>query len=224
MVRRATAFLAGVLFAGVVCETPAFGEDCKFVQSRAASYLEQCGDKLRSFSLQMSDQSWQAVAGLRGKNWFVCRTHIEARPSMLEVLSGAGENPGTLCPGEPVVGFSFVAAAYWKNSSKDDAAILEALATSSIAAFEPAIPVSAIACPVWDVTVAEMPGRALCLTVGPATIVAVVSGDDKNAFVLAFSQADSNVEALKDKVSKTLLPKFAVEHATGDAGLLRWLQ
>ena len=221
---RVAALLAGILFAGVLSETSAFGEDCKIVQRQAAGYLEQCGDKLKSFSLQMSDQRWQAVAGLRGKNWFVCRTPIEARPSMLEVLSGAGENPGTLCPGEPVVGFSFVAPAYWKRSNKDDAAILEALSTSSIAAYEPAIPASAIACPVWDVSVAEMPGRALCLTVGPATIVVVVTGDDKNAFVLAFSQADSNVDALKDKVLKALLPKFAVEQATGDAGLLRWLQ
>ena len=224
MACRVAALLAGILFAGVFSETSAFGEDCKVVQSRAASYLEQCGDKLRSFSLQMSDQSWQAVAGLRGKNWFVCRTPIEARPSMIEVLSGAGENPGTLCPGEPVVGFSFVAAAYWKSSNKDDAAIMEALATSSIAAYEPALPASAIACPVWDVSVATMPGRALCLTVGPASIIAVVSGDDKNAFVLAFTQANSSVEALKEKVSKSLLPKFAIEQATGEAGLLRWMQ
>jgi len=223
--RHVTALLAGFLCAGVFYGTPAFAEDCERIQEQGASYLEQCESRLKSFSLQMSDQRWQPVNGPRGKKWFVCKEAppIESRPGMLEMLSGVPPTSEVLCPGEPLTGFAFIWLSYWQNSSKDELAILDALATSSIAAYEPKIPPSAISCPAVDVSVAAIPGRAICLKVGDANIIAAVFGDDQTAFVLAFSQTGPNADTLKENVLKTLLPKFTIERAVGDVGLLRWM-
>jgi hypothetical protein len=217
--------LGAILCAGVFWQTPASAEDCQTIKRDQAGYLELCNDQLRSFALQMSDQSWRIANGPRGKRWFVCRatTPLETRPSMMEVLNGAPDNPDMLCPGEPVVGFAFDWRSNWQGSKKDGLAIVEALMNSPIALGEPAITPSAISCEAFDVSAAGLPGRALCLKVGEASIVAAVFGD-QNAFILAFSQKGTNVEALRDRVVATLLPKFAAEQFSADVRLLRWMR
>lgn len=225
MIARLVA-LGAILCAGVFWQTPAFAEDCQTIKRDEAGYLELCNDQLRSFALQMSDQSWRMASGTHGKRWFVCRatTPLETRPSMMEVLNGASDHPDMLCPGEPVVGFAFDWQSTWQGSKKDGFAIIETLASSPIALYEPAITPSAIACPAFDVSIAAVSGRALCLTVGEASIVAAVFGGDQTPFILAFSQKGTKAEALRDRVVTTLLPKFTIEQVSGDVRLLRWLQ
>ncbi len=131
--------LGAILYAGVFCQTPAFAEDCQTIKRDEAGYLELCNDQLRSFALQMSDQSWRIASGPQGKGGSSVgrRRRWKPGPACMEVLNGASDNPDMLCPGEPVVGFAFDWQSTWQGSKKDGLAIIETLASSPIALYEP---------------------------------------------------------------------------------------
>jgi hypothetical protein len=87
----------------------------------------------------------------------------------------------------------------------------------------PELPSSA--CPLFDVSVDGMAGRAVCFDEAKMQggNVVVVAADNYVGFLLIFYQRDQSANALRDKVLE-LLPRFKIERATGDVALLRWLK
>jgi hypothetical protein len=183
----------------------ATSQECRDIQSYAAGFLEQCGDRLNAWSLTLSEFKREAGSDLHGRSVFHCPVEL-------------------MCEGEPMIAGRFVNWAEWQASAKDERAIYER-ANALWVPTRPLPPVPPSACPLFDTSIAGMAGRAVCFDEAGVKggIVVAVAADDHVAFVLSFYQQDKSANALKEKVVE-LLPRFKIERATGDAALLKWFR
>jgi len=199
--------LFAVLVAWISAAAPVLAEDdpaCQMIRSVGASFLERCGDKLNSFSLSLSDISRSVGNDLHGRFAFVC--------GPIELM----------CEGKPEILGWFLDLKRWKQGGQDEPAIAELLLERM---WHPGQSVPASSCGIVEVKVADMPGRAVCHEFPDVSFsaIVIVAADDRTGFVLIFGQRDVDWSSLRDKALQTL-PRFEVQRATGDAGLLRWMR
>lgn len=179
---------------------------CIPVTASGAGFLVECGKQLYSFNLSLSEPKLslsgikrEAGLDLHGRFAFSCPV-------------------APMCANEPVVGGSFIAPAGWLSSSRDEEAIFRVLRNMPWPGIS-SLPVPSASCPVFDVLIGGMNGRAVCFDEN----VVVVAADDRVGFLLYFSQRDKPATVLKNKVLE-MLPLFEIERATGEVGLKRWLR
>jgi hypothetical protein len=180
-------------------------QECRGITSGRAGFLEQCGDRLHAWSLTLSEFKRETVSDLHGRFFFQCAIKL-------------------MCESEPEIVGRFVDRQEWLDSAKDERAIY-VIANTLREPGGPLPPMPSSACPLFDISIAGMPGRAVCFgeSGGKGSSVFVVAADDRVAFLLDFSQPDRSANALKEKVLE-LLPRFKIERATGDAALMKWLR
>ena len=185
---------------------------CHRIAGYAASFLERCGDRLRSFTLSLEDIRRTAGSDLHGRFYFQCP--IEP-----------------LCIGEPEISGFFIDAKGWARSARDQQAIVDVLrhALMKDATWgQPGARGSDLLesrCKAFDVQVAGLAGQALCF-VAPdlkSSALVVVSADADVGFVLVFQRRDLDWEDLRTQALRTM-PRFSIERASGDAALLRWMK
>jgi hypothetical protein len=82
-----------------------------------------------------------------------------------------------------------------------------------------------LACPIFDVSVGGLPGRAVCFDEAAMKggNVVVVAADNDVGFLLVFYRQDQSAASLRDKMLE-LVPRFKMERVTADIALLRWIQ
>src|SRR5262249_52893608 len=122
---------------------------CQFVGVRDSGLLLICNDRLTGFVLNLADVRRQVATEMPGRFAFRC------------VLA-------PMCADEPNIGGFFFDPAVWRDSVKDDAAMLDILQQHGLV---PAAAIGAqpgrppVACAVFDVTIGDLPGRATCFDV-----------------------------------------------------------
>jgi hypothetical protein len=183
---------------------------CKTIRADGASFLQQCGSRLRSVALSMPGTERTAVREHTNKFRFSCR-------------------PG-FCRDEPTITGWFIDRVVWTRSKQDEAAIFDTLAgeaglkmLGSEQQFRKMLKPSCEAVPI---ILAGLRGRMVCYntdsatTESPPTIV-IVAADDSVGVMLLFQSPDT-----KDITSEVVaaLTKFSLERGEGDATLERWLQ
>jgi hypothetical protein len=210
----ATAFALTVLAAAANAETSVdTGPTCQILGLRPDAVLEQCGDKVRSISLAMRDIARVvSIDGSSGAMVFVCPVQ-------------------QICSGEPVISGWLVDPRRWTKSARDEDTLFALLLTP------PAViarrgrnpwtdqPHPTASCPMFDIQIAGLSGRAVCYVAEnqkSAGLFAVVANDEVG-FVMAFRSDELDTPGLREKVL-TILPRFQIEVATGDHGLLRWIR
>ena len=183
---------------------------CSPVVSSNAGFLVECGNQLHSYVLTLSESKLSLPSVKRdvaqdfhGRFSFFCPVE-------------------PMCSNEPTVGGFFVAPALWLSSPKDEKAIFSVLRDMPWPGGNPP-PAPSASCPVFDVSIGGMKGRAVCAVEGPNEGIVVVAADDRIGFLLYFSQFDKTAGVLKDRVLE-MLPRFEIERATGEVGLKRWLR
>jgi hypothetical protein len=183
--------------------------ECKLIRAEGASFLEDCGKQLFSFTLAYDIR------------------HIATRDQQGRFAFSCPMEP--MCIGEPKVSGFFIEPEGWQKGAKDEKAIFDAFRSKVVVAWRgsadsgPPMPPSS--CPAFDVAVGGLAGRAICYSGVQekwSTIVAVAA-DDRVGFVLIFFQPDQDAEQLKSKVLSAA-PKFTTTRATGDSGLLGWMR
>lgn len=199
----------GVSSAQSLSAAPSTVQECQgFSAGGGAAFVEQCGDRLHAWRLTLPrsfNLLGHAQNDWHGRFFFNC----EIEP---------------MCKGETAIIGRFVPLVGWQQSSRNERDIYE-LTDRLTYPWRPLPPMPPIACPLYDVVLAGMSGRAVCFSDpgGSGSTVVVVVADDRVAFLLSFYQRDMSVSVLKDEVSE-LLSRFRVERATGDAALMRWLR
>jgi hypothetical protein len=199
-----------VLASATFC-APAFADEpaCKVIGVLGASLLEQCGDQLHSFGLDLSDPRREVSNDQEGRFTFDCPVSL-------------------MCTGSPSITGFFVDADAWKKSTKDAKAVGQIMQSSPITAENPGAstpkPMSA-ACEPFDVTISGTSGKGVCFNDAQTktATVAMIFADDDVGFLLNFSQKGMAADKLRDGAVATL-PKFKIERAKGDVGLLRWMR
>jgi hypothetical protein len=188
---------------------------CRIVVGGAASFLEECGDRLNSFTLRLSE-SKLGLSGIKrevgshhhGGFYFSCPVE-------------------PMCENEPVIGGWFIPPASWSSSPKNEQAIYQVMRSIPLGFSSGTPPMPSLACPVFDVSIGGMAGRGVCFTDENAksedAFVIIVAADERVGFLLSFYQRDKPAIALKDRVLE-LLPRFEIERASGDLGLKKWLR
>jgi hypothetical protein len=192
---------------------PAFAQDekqsCRLIRAEGSSFLEDCGKQLHSFTLGFD---LRHVASRDQHGRFAFRCPLEP-----------------MCADEPQISGFFIEPEGWQKGAKDEKAIFDAFRSKIVVAWkgspdsDPPMPAST--CAVFDISIGDMAGRAVCyggLREKWSTIV-VVAADDRVGIVLNFFQADQETEPLRSKVL-SLAPKFNAIRATGDSGLLGWMR
>jgi hypothetical protein len=181
----------------------ATAQECRGIMQRGAAFLEQCGDRLNAWSLKLSEFKREMGSDLHGRFFFYCPIEL-------------------MCDGEPSIGGRLLDAAEWHDSARDAQTIYE-LANRMQVPIWPLPPMPTPACPLFDISIAGMTGRAACFeepgVKGGA--VFLVAADDRVAFLLGFYQQDKSANALKENVVE-LLPRIKIERVTGDAALMEW--
>ena len=124
-----------------------------------------------------------------------------------------------MCDDEPNVGGFFIDPVRWRESAKDEPAMLDMLQGYGLV---PAASRGA-ACAVFDVVIGDLPGRAVCFDVADGSAVVVIAGDDQVALVLSFFQRKRTPGAIRDK-AMDMIPLFRMQRPTGDITLLRWIR
>jgi hypothetical protein len=217
--RLVVAVIISLISAAIPSNVSAQQPACRLVSGAGASFLEECGDQLNSFTLSLSEIKLglsaikrQSESDLHGRFYFSCPVE-------------------PMCENEPTIGGFFISPAGWLASSKDEQAIyhvlqgipLMAISWSSSGGPPPSMP--SPACSVFDVSIGGMTGRGVCFddVNAKSGAVFIVAGDDRVGFLLSFYQRDKPASALRDKVLE-LLPRFEIERATGDLGLKKWLR
>jgi hypothetical protein len=206
--------LAGAVAIGLVSMTlcaPALADEpaCKVIGVLGASLLQQCGDQLHSFGVDLDDRRREVSNDPDGRFSFDCPVPL-------------------MCTGSPSIGGFFVDADKWKKSAKDASTISQIMqsppATAENADASAPKPAPA-ACEAFDVAIGGASGKGACFddTATKTATVAMVLVDDDVAFLLNFSQKGIAADKLKDSVVTTLA-KFKIERAKGDVGLLRWMR
>jgi len=209
-IATALALMLGVML-GFALPSGANAEDaprCQFVGIRDAGLLLLCGDRLNGYVLNLNDVRRQVVTELPGRFAFRC------------VLA-------PMCDDEPNIGGFFVDPAIWRNSAKDDHAILDilqqhGLVPAAAPGAQPGAP-PPVACAVFEVTVGDLPGRGACFDVADGSAVVIIAGDDNVAFVLSFFQNRRTPGAMREK-ALDLIPQFKMTRPTGDVALMRWMR
>jgi hypothetical protein len=204
--RRAIAVIACLISVALSLKALAQDSTCNPVTSSGAGFLVECGKQLHSYNLSLSESK----LGLSGAKREV-RLDLHGRFAFFCPVE-------TMCANEPTVGGFFLAPAGWLSSSKDEQAIFQVLRNMPWPGGSPP-PIPSASCPVFDVSIGGMNGRAVCFDES----VVIVAADDRVGFLLLFSQRDKPAAVLKDKVLE-MLPRFEIERATGEVGLKRWLR
>jgi hypothetical protein len=211
--RLAAAVVIGLISVGMLSNAFAQVQKCRVVSAYGASFLEECGEQLNSFSLSLSESKQSHIErDLHGRFTFSCPIEL-------------------MCANEPFIGGFFIAAESWQKGSKDERAIYQVLQRVPLMAVSwskrggPPPEMPATACPLFEVSVAGMAGRAVCFNdlQAKAASVVVVAADDHVGFLLSFYQHNQSANELRDKVLE-LMPRFKIERATGDVGLRRWMK
>jgi hypothetical protein len=207
--------IAGAVAIGLVSVslgTPAFADEpaCKVLGVLGASLLQQCGDQLHSFGLDLADIKREVSNDQEGRFSFDCPISI-------------------MCEGSPAIGGFFIDEGAWTKSAKDAQAIGQIVQSPPItaenAAAVPPGSMPAAACQAFDVSISGTNGKGACFNdaATKTATVAMVFVDDDVGFLLSFSQKDIAADKLKDSAI-AMLPKFKIERAKGDVGLLRWMR
>jgi hypothetical protein len=182
-------------------------ERCAPLGVKDAGLLLMCGDRLNGFVLSLEDVRRQPANDAPGRFVYRC------------VLA-------PMCVDEPNVGGFFIDPALWNDSAKDEPAMLEilqrhGLVPAAAPGADPRAPPPP-ACAVFDVTIGDLPGRAVCFDVADGSAVVGIAGDDRVAVVLSFFQRGKTPGAMRERVME-MLPLFRMTRPTGDAGLMRWM-
>lgn len=201
---------------------------CRIVRADGASILQKCGDTLRSFSLLTSDMRGRVAQDMHGRRfYFACR--LAPHSDLLDTLRDRKpEESNYSCRTEPSISGFFFDPTDWRNSHKDEQAILATLThhphnsgilndkISSALKFN---------CAVFDASVGDLPAKAACLGGSDMKTgaITVIAADDRVGVVLGFSQGDQSAEVFRSQVLE-MLSRFIVERGTGDAALLRWIK
>jgi len=181
---------------------------CQVVGVKDAGLLLICGERLNGFVLTLDDVRRQVGNEPEGR--FVVRCVL-----------------APMCEDEPNVGGFFIDPSIWVGSAKDEPAILEilqrhGLVPAAAAGADPRRPPPA-ACAVFDVTVGDLAGRAVCFDVADGSAVLIIAGDDRVALVLSIFQRNRTPGAMREKAQE-MLPQFKLKRPTGDIALLRWMR
>jgi len=202
---RIGAFALVVAGAWMLLAAPVAAQDeqsCKIVKGFNTAYLELCGDQLRSFTLRL----WDVRRPIEGIGYAPFRFSCAIEP---------------MCKGEPDIYGWFIDQRLWLKTAQDEAAVFRLLQRGPVRPADRPTPV----CDVFDVKLADMPGRAVCYEIpalGFSAIVVVVADEDAG-FVLIFQDRTSDWTTLRDNALQKL-QRFEILRASGDAALLRWLR
>ena len=181
---------------------------CQVVSVKEAGLLLGCADQLKGFLLTFEDVRRQVASEAQGRFVFAC------------VLA-------PMCEDEPNVGGFFIDPVRWRESAKDEPAMLEMLQQYGLvpAAARGADPNAKPppACAVFDVQIGDLPGRAVCFDVADGSAVIVIAGDDQVALVLSIFQRKRTPGAMREK-AMDMFPLFRMQRPTGDITLLRWIR
>lgn len=178
---------------------------CRIVSVNGPSYLETCGTRLLSFSLGLRD--WKrTLEHYHGAFYFVCPVE-------------------PMCEGEPTLSGFLTEPEVWRNSAQDERAIYEVLSRFPRDPVRPPGPMPEVVCPVYDISVGGLAGRAVCFhqLESKSNIIGIVAADDHDGVVLLFALPDKSAAVLRDKVSD-MVSRLEIEHATGDVALLKWIR
>ena len=212
--RRAIAVIACLIsvasFSKALAQDLAQDSTCSPVMASGAGRLQECGKQLYSFNLSLLEPKLglsgikrEAGRDLHGRFSFSCTVE-------------------PMCANEPTVGGFFVDPAGWLSSSKDERAIFQVLQNMPWPGGSPP-PIPTASCPVFDVSIGGLDGRAVCISEGKDSTVLIVAAEDRVGFLLHIYQADTPASVLKERVLE-MLPRFEIERATGEVGLKRWLR
>jgi hypothetical protein len=201
-----------VSLVSLMLRSPAFADEpaCKVIGVLGASLLQQCGEQLHSFGLDLSDIKREVSNDQEGRFSFDCPIPI-------------------MCEGSPSIGGFFIDTDKWTKSAKDSQAIGQIVQSAPVTAENAAAispePMPAAACQAFDVSISGVSGKGACFNdaATKTATVAMVFVDNDVGFLLNFSQKDIAADKLKDSAI-AMLPKFKIELAKGDLGLLRWMR
>jgi len=174
---------------------------CHTLKIGAGGFLEQCGDKLRSFTLLLQDIRRVAEIGPNGGFYFGCP--IESMCDQVEIAGW------------------FINEKNWASSARDAKVISEVLQQAPMVRRK--LDLSQSACDVFDVEIAGLAGRAACYVLPDSSLVVVVAADADIGIAVAFRQQNTAWEELRNKAI-TMVPRFSLERASGDATLMRWMR
>src|SRR5262249_12756369 len=108
LMRPAGGFVVGLVWAslGAILWTAASADEaaCRVIGVLGSSLLQQCGDQLHSFGIDLSDMRREVANDQEGKFSYDCPVSL-------------------MCIGSPSIGGFFVDAGKWKKSAKDAQAI-----------------------------------------------------------------------------------------------------
>jgi hypothetical protein len=207
--RLALTFAIGL--ASVSLCVPAFADEpaCKVIGVLGAGLLQQCGDQLHSFALDLADIKREVTNDQEGRFTFDCPIPI-------------------MCEGSPSIGGFFVDADKWKTSAKDAQSIGQIMQSLPITVESGGAATEkppAAACEPFDATIGGANGRGVCYNdaATKTATVAMVFADGDAAVLLNFSQKGIAADKLRDS-AVAMLPKFKIERAKGDLGLMRWMR
>jgi hypothetical protein len=203
--RFAAAAIISLISVAVFSGAFAQEAECGVISAQDASMLQRCGDRLNSFSLQLIKR--EATSDFHGRIAFRCPVE-------------------PMCEGEPTIGGFFVSSAKWQKSAKDEQSILETMRSFPMFAALAVLPLPAVTCPPFDVSLGDMTGRGVCLGFpedAKAAAIVMVVADGNVGLLLHFYEQDNSANKLKGKVDE-LLSQSRVVRAAGDAGLMRWIR
>ena len=208
--RIACALVIGLVSAAVGGSAFADQPACKVIGVLGASLLQQCGDQLHSFGLDLADIKREVQNDQEGRFTFDCPIPL-------------------MCEGSPSIGGFFVDADKWKTSAKDAQTVGQIMQSLPITVentpLSSAKPAPAATCAPFDVTIGGVSGKAACFddAATKTATIAMVFADEDVGFLLNFAQKDIAADKLKDS-AVAMLSKFTIERAKGDLGLLRWMR
>jgi hypothetical protein len=184
---------------------PARGEDgaCRVIRIVGNNILKHCGDQVRSMTLSLREVKRGLASDRSGRFSFPCP--IEQ-----------------MCEGEPDLWGWFIDEAAWEAGARDEAAIRLLLRHAPVVMTDETAKAT---CAVSTIEVAGLESRTICFELVPENlhVVVVVGGGGDIGFLLMFAQRGLGSELLREKVS-AITPKFILQRAAGDAGLLKWLR
>jgi hypothetical protein len=141
-----------LISAAISSNVSAQEQTCRVVRVEGASWLEECGKQLNSFSLSLSEMKLSLSEIKQEVGW-----DLHGRFSFSCPVE-------PICENEPTIGGSFIDSESWNKSSKDEGAIYHALqplmSMSLRGGGPPEVPSSV--CPLFDISVDGMAGRAVC--------------------------------------------------------------
>jgi hypothetical protein len=228
---KAAALVGGVFLAAAFLScAKAADENCKVVRSEGTRILHECGGQIRSFSFEMSDFRWQWRQKPYAASYLACLELQQpaGKRGVFESLGGDVEKLASWCPEEPAIRLFFLSPTELHGGPKSARDFYEILVSHPVGDalnLNAVPPMPPVACPLFDVSVGDMPGRGVCfdLAEGKDGAVVVVAADERVGLVLTFSREGKGGAAIREK-ALALIPKFKIERASGDAALLRWMK